>query len=167
VLELLLLRHGKSDWEAGAGSDHDRPLAKRGRGAARRMGRLLARVGLVPARAITSSALRARATAELAAAEGGFGDRLEVTSDLYEATPEGVLTLLRSQPGAASPLLLVGHEPTFSAATSLLIGGGRIHLPTAALAALRFDAGAWSEVEAGSGELASLLLPRLLDRLGL
>jgi phosphohistidine phosphatase len=167
VLELLLLRHGKSDWDAGAGADHDRPLAKRGREAARRMGRTLARAGLVPARAITSSALRARSTAELAAAEGGFGDRLEVTPDLYEATPEGVLALLRGQAGAASPLLLVGHEPTFSETASLLIGGGRVRLPTAALAAIRFEAGAWSEVEAGSGELAWLLVPKLLDRLGL
>ena len=40
MLHLYLLRHGKSDWEALSGSDHDRPLAPRGRRAARRVGRL-------------------------------------------------------------------------------------------------------------------------------
>ncbi|MGH8513640.1 MAG: SixA phosphatase family protein, partial [Gammaproteobacteria bacterium] len=36
---LLVMRHAKSDWDSGAGSDFDRPLAKRGERDAPRMGR--------------------------------------------------------------------------------------------------------------------------------
>ena len=36
---LLFFRHGKSNWDADYDVDHNRPLAKRGRKAARAMGR--------------------------------------------------------------------------------------------------------------------------------
>ena len=45
---LLLLRHGKSDWGAGHETDADRPLAARGRDAARTMGRFIAAAGRSP-----------------------------------------------------------------------------------------------------------------------
>jgi phosphohistidine phosphatase len=59
VKTLILLRHGKSDWDSDRDADHDRPLARRGRNAAATMGLLLERAGQVPDRALTSSALRA------------------------------------------------------------------------------------------------------------
>ena len=61
---LILFRHGKSDWDAPFGSDHERPLSKRGVKAAKTMGLVLARSDLVPDHAITSSAVRARTTLE-------------------------------------------------------------------------------------------------------
>ena len=44
---LLAMRHAKSSWKDPATDDHDRPLKKRGRDAAPRMGRLLVVVGLI------------------------------------------------------------------------------------------------------------------------
>ncbi|HMF03267.1 MAG TPA: phosphoglycerate mutase family protein, partial [Acidimicrobiia bacterium] len=70
---LILFRHGKSDWDAAdAGDDRARPLARRGRKAAERMGRFLARAGQVPDVAITSPALRAAETLRLAMEGGGW-----------------------------------------------------------------------------------------------
>ena len=45
---LLLLRHGKSNWDAQYQLDHDRPLAKRGRKAAALMGRYLSALDEAP-----------------------------------------------------------------------------------------------------------------------
>jgi phosphohistidine phosphatase len=45
VTELLIMRHGKSDWEGGV-ADHERPLAPRGVRAAQSMGRFLAAAGM-------------------------------------------------------------------------------------------------------------------------
>ncbi|WP_424522101.1 SixA phosphatase family protein, partial [Rubrivirga sp.] len=53
---IILLRHGKSDWEADYDGDHQRPLAKRGQKGARKMGRFLTTARSVPDRALTSSA---------------------------------------------------------------------------------------------------------------
>lgn len=48
MLELLVMRHATSDWGAGVADDHERPLAPRGIEAARRMGRFLSDVGVIP-----------------------------------------------------------------------------------------------------------------------
>ncbi len=55
---LLLLRHAKSD-RSGAG-DHERPLNKRGRSSARRIGTTLSLIHPEPGKVLTSSAVRAR-----------------------------------------------------------------------------------------------------------
>ena len=62
---LLIMRHAKSDWSVGGMTDHERPLAPRGVEAAGAMGRFLARCGQAPELVFTSTAERARATAEL------------------------------------------------------------------------------------------------------
>ena len=59
---LILLRHAKSAWPDGA-PDVDRPLAKRGREAAPRMGGYLAEEGLIPDLVLVSPARRARSLA--------------------------------------------------------------------------------------------------------
>ena len=58
---VLIRRHAKSDWKDPDLTDHDRPLNKRGKDDAPRMGRLLKREHLVPDTIISSTAIRARA----------------------------------------------------------------------------------------------------------
>ena len=67
---LLVLRHAKSSWNDPALDDHERPLNKRGRRDAPRMGALVREYGLIPDLVISSDAVRARLTAE-AVAEAG------------------------------------------------------------------------------------------------
>jgi phosphohistidine phosphatase len=70
---VLILRHAKSSWKHPELSDHDRPLNKRGKRDAPIMGRLLKKEDLVPDIIMTSTAIRARSTAEpLAIKEGLF-----------------------------------------------------------------------------------------------
>ena len=66
---VYLLRHGKSDWNSGH-ADHDRILAPRGEDAAHRVGRFLAAIDQVPDRVVSSTAVRACTTAELATQAG-------------------------------------------------------------------------------------------------
>jgi len=46
--ELLILRHAKSDWDSKAASDFDRPLARRGKQDAPKIGAWHYREGLIP-----------------------------------------------------------------------------------------------------------------------
>ena len=63
---LLLLRHAHAgDPAKWAGDDDLRPLSERGRGQARRLGRLLASTGEAPDLLIASPRTRALETAEL------------------------------------------------------------------------------------------------------
>ena len=61
---LLLLRHAKSSWDDPALADHDRPLAPRGRRAAKRMGAHLRDEQVEISLVLCSSATRARQTLE-------------------------------------------------------------------------------------------------------
>jgi phosphohistidine phosphatase len=159
---LILFRHGKSDWDSTYEADFDRPLARRGRKAARRMGRFLSDIGLVPDSVVASSALRARDTADLAASEGGWRADIRTTPVLYESTPDVVLDLIRAEPGSTNVLLLVGHEPTWSETAGRLIGNGHLRVPTAAMVCITFDLDDWALAGFGSGELAWLITPKMI-----
>jgi phosphohistidine phosphatase len=57
---LLILRHAKSSWKDLELQDHDRPLNKRGKQDALRMGKLLRREDLIPDLIVSSTAVRAK-----------------------------------------------------------------------------------------------------------
>ncbi len=160
---ILLLRHGKSDWASDTGDDRNRPLAKRGHRAARVMGELLGRTGLAPDAAITSPAVRARTTLELAMKAGGWMCPVQVSEALYREGPHRVLDELARQSEDITRVLLVGHEPTWSEVVALLVGGGKHRVPTGALVAVDLEVDTWADVAPGRGQLAALLPPRLLD----
>ena len=66
MYSIIIFRHGKSDWDAVYDRDHNRPLSKRGIKAAKRMGEYLSKKNQTPEKVISSSAIRAKKTAELA-----------------------------------------------------------------------------------------------------
>ena len=72
MIQLVLARHAKSDWVDESLDDHDRPLNDRGRRDAPAMARSVLRHGVRPEVLLSSTALRARTTAE------AFGDEFEV-----------------------------------------------------------------------------------------
>ncbi|MGB3137691.1 MAG: histidine phosphatase family protein [Nodosilinea sp.] len=159
--QLILFRHGKSDWDTSYGRDRDRAVAPRGLTAAKTMGKLLATADKVPDLAITSSAVRARATLDLAAQAGDWHCPVEVTDALYEASIEQVLEVIHQVPDHHSSLMLVGHQPTWSDAVTYFMGGGAVNMPTAVMACLEFEVMTWSQVDYGLGTLLWLLPPRL------
>ncbi len=159
---IIILRHGKSDWDAEFGADHDRPLATRGQKGARKMGRFLTTSRTVPDRAITSSAVRARETLATAAEAGGWTGPARVTDALYEATPQAVLAEIQAEPDDADTVVVVGHEPTSSALVALLVGGGRVEMKTATVARVDVAVETWADVQPGRGALAYLLPPGAL-----
>jgi phosphohistidine phosphatase len=155
---LILFRHGKSDWNAPHGSDHERPLSRRGIGAAETMGRVLARSGHAPDHAITSSAVRARSTLELAGTAGDWSCSVEVTDRLYGTTAHGALEVASGVTSDVSTLMLVGHEPTWSDLAHRLTGG-RVTVKTATAIGIDLWVDSWVDVDS-SGSLSFVLQPR-------
>lgn len=162
---VLLLRHGKSDWGAATGEDHDRPLNKRGEKASSLMGRFLADIDQVPDLVITSTATRASETARLASEAGRWPGSIETTRSLYATTPESALDLIKGIDDSADSVLLVGHEPTWSVLAGRLIGAGSIRMPTAAMVRIDMAVARWKSVSFCSGTLIWMVTPKLLDGL--
>ena len=163
---LILLRHAKSDWGSSFERDHDRPLNRRGERAANTVGRFLAAASEIPAAVVTSSAVRARTTVELAAKAGDWRCPVEVTETLYEASSEAVLEVLRGRPDAQESVLFAGHEPTWSRLVEQFTGG-RARVVTATMVRIDFPVSHWREVRFGIGILEWLVSPKLLERAGL
>ncbi len=167
---VLFMRHAKSDWKAPFGSDHERPLNQRGMRAARVMGRFLALTGQTPDRAVTSTAVRARTTLELAIEAGAWKCDVQQTDDLYQAHPGDVVDLIRAEDAAADSLLIVGHEPTTSEVVRLLCGqglpsfGSPVRFPTAAMGRVNLDIASWRGCEFGRGQLVWLTPPKLFTK---
>lgn len=154
---LLLLRHGKSDWDADYAGDHQRPLSKRGIRSARLIGRLVAGVDLVPDRVISSTALRAASTAELASASGGWGAPIDLEDGFYGTGPDTVLGLVSR--AAGDRLLIVGHQPTWSMVGRRLTGAVA-EMKTASLASIELMIDSWSDLQEAHGSLSLLIHPR-------
>ena len=157
---LMLFRHGKSDWDADYRHDHERPLAPRGERAATTMGVVLRQIGEAPDRIISSTAVRAESTAEMARLSGGWSGPLELSDDLYGASPSGVLAVAARHGGSAERLMLVGHEPTWSMVTTQLTGG-RVAVRTGTVVAIDLDIDDWSRTSQASGTVAYALHPRM------
>lgn len=142
---LLLMRHAKSGWEESGLRDHDRPLNARGLAAAARMGRLLVDRGLVPDAVLSSTATRARKTAELlAAAAGVAAAKVAVLEDLYLASPLGVLDAVARRGGDAATLLVVAHNPGLEELAGALARHPEA-MSTGTIAAFRLGIDAWTE----------------------
>ncbi|MGD9298131.1 histidine phosphatase family protein [Thiohalocapsa sp.] len=166
--ELLILRHAKSDWESGAATDFERPLAKRGRKDAPRVGEWLYREGLIPDVILSSPAQRARETA-LKVCKCLDLSKKDIVwdGDIYEADLHVLLDVLARVPAAARMVLIVGHNPGFEELLRHLAGGdleepndGKL-LPTAALARLEMPDD-WTELEYGCAALVGILRPKQL-----
>lgn len=160
---LLILRHAKSSWSNSSLSDHDRPLKKRGKRDAPRMGRLLRDQELLPDLVISSSARRALDTAESAVAASGCDGQVEVTRAFYHADSEAYLDRLRQLPEGIDRVLIVGHNPGMEELL-LQLTGARERMPTAALAQVNLPIEEWGDISLdSSGSLENLWLPRDLD----
>lgn len=151
MIELVLVRHAKSDWGDPRLDDHDRPLNERGLRDAPVMARRLRDTGFRPRAILSSTALRARMTAEAFAAE--LGAAVSLDPGLYGASAQ---TLLRTAAASrARSLVLVAHDPGMSVLAARLSDGGIGHLPTCAVARFAWDEDDW--------DLAAALPPRSWD----
>ncbi|MGH7884150.1 MAG: SixA phosphatase family protein [Thermodesulfobacteriota bacterium] len=162
--KIILYRHGKSDWSAAYGSDHERPLAKKGVNSAKIMGRLLGSSNQIPELAITSTALRAKQTLEISILEGGWECEVKENKDLYYSGPDEILEIIRNIPNNYSSVILVGHEPKWTTLCTRMIGGGEVVFSTASMARIDYDVDNWNAVEYGFGELKWLQQPSFFSK---
>jgi phosphohistidine phosphatase len=172
MLTLLLLRHAKAEKPTPEVSDTDRKLKRRGQVAARAIGRYLAASRLVPERVLCSPAARTRETWEIVAGEFKHPPAPVFDPGLYDfGDGQALLARILAEDSGASPLMLVGHNPsTEELALRLIAPGGdlrrqmEIKYPTAGLAVLRFAADRWRYIAPGSGEILAFVRPADLIR---
>jgi phosphohistidine phosphatase len=165
---VYLLRHAKSSWKEPGLADHERPLARRGRRAAKAIGGRLREQGVAPELVLCSTARRARETLERIEPTLGRGD-VCVEPGLYGAPPEVLLARLREIPLAVRSVMVIGHNPGLQELALVLARHGssvrelEAKFPTGALATLAFRGPGWHALDRGAVELIDFIRPRDLD----
>jgi len=159
---LLVLRHAKSSWNNANLTDFERPLNKRGKKNAPRMGELLKKHDLTPDLIITSSAERALQTAEAVATASGHEGEVQVTRQLYLAEPAAYVLLLNELGDGYGRVLVVGHNPGVEDLVELFTDVWE-RMPTAALAQIELPVDNWADLDVDvMGELKNLWYPKEL-----
>jgi phosphohistidine phosphatase len=165
---LHLLRHAKSSWRDDV-EDHARPLNKRGRAAARRVG-----LNLPPAvppidLVLCSSALRTRQTLDLVVAGFAPAPVCVIEDGLYLADCERLVDRLQQLDEGCRNVMLIGHnpglhdlairlaDPDTAAARALLSG----KFPTAARASFGIET-PWAQLGRGRHRVAAYVPPSAL-----
>ncbi|MEV0524359.1 histidine phosphatase family protein [Streptomyces sp. NPDC050439] len=162
---IVLFRHAKADWPQV--TDHERPLAERGRKDAPVAGRKLADSGIPFDLALCSTAARTRETWKLAVHELPHRPKTVYEERLYEASPGELIAVLNETPDDVQNVVLIGHNPGVQGLADILAGKAegdartrmdRRGFPTAAFAVLTYS-GSWKALEPGVGTLTDYWAP--------
>jgi phosphohistidine phosphatase len=157
-VKVYFLRHGiAADRDEWKGDDASRPLTAEGRERMEREAKALAKIGLDPGVIVTSPLVRARQTAEILAdalkIRGKLVEDERVAQNFDRAKLAGVL---QDHAGVES-VLVVGHEPDFSALVGEVVGGAAIVLKKGGIACVEL-----ASASAPAGELLWLVPPKVL-----
>jgi phosphohistidine phosphatase len=158
---LYLLRHAKSSWNDPTLRDFDRPLKKRGREAAERMGQRVALETLSNPVVICSPAVRTRETAQIVLASANLQVEPRFDERIYEASLRELVQIVTEIPADDEVAIMIGHNPGFEELLAFLTGEHR-RMPTCALAKIRFGDVSWNEVRASEGSLEWFIAPKEL-----
>jgi len=144
--QLILIRHAKSDWGNASLPDFDRPLNVRGECDAPIMGERLAASSLQIDRMISSPARRAKNTAEAIARSMSFPvQEIDWLPELYLASPQTMLGIIRTCPDSIHSLALIAHNPGISALAGQLCNKHLGEIPTCSIVHLRGDFESWEK----------------------
>jgi len=142
---VLLMRHAKSSWKHEDLKDIDRPLNKRGKRDAPKMGEKLAKKKKTPQLILCSNAKRARQTAKAVAKASGYDGKIKRYSELYLAEPQAYIDALRQTPDELDSAMVIGHNPGLESLLQQL--SGRVEtLSTSAIAFVDLPIDSWKEV---------------------
>lgn len=148
---LFVLRHGQAVPEASADSDHARELTPRGAAEAQRAAESLLERSNAPSLILSSSATRARQTADACLTALAGRTELKILDGLYLAEPGPYLAALGLRGEPHTSVMVVGHNPGLEALIYVLTERSE-HLATASLVEITLPITSWAELsEVGLG----------------
>jgi len=141
--------------------DFDRPLKKRGRVAAERIGKRLASENLTNPVVICSPAVRTRETSEIVLESANLRVEPRFDERIYEASLRELVQVVTEISDDHVVAIMIGHNPGFEELLSFLTGEHR-RMPTCALAKIALGDVSWKDVRAGEGSLEWFIAPKEL-----
>ncbi|WP_316738965.1 SixA phosphatase family protein [Pedobacter aquatilis] len=160
--QLLLVRHGKSDWGNPELKDFDRPLNKRGKENAPEMADRLINRGFKFDAIVSSPAKRAKSTAKFFA-EAYKTDNINYEESIYEASSATLLKVINGFNDDAETVIMFGHNPGFTDLANDLSDADIYNIPTAGMVLISFPFVSWKMISKGTGDLVFFDYPKNSD----
>lgn len=157
---LILMRHAKSAWDTDAPSDHERPLNKRGRRDAPRVGQRLADLGWSPELVLSSDSTRTKETWDRMC-RAFERPRVCFLPSLYGAGVHAVQDALANVPEEIATVMVLGHNPGWEEVLVFLTNQ-QVPMTTANAALLVIDADSWADAatQRGRWQLDQVIRPK-------
>ncbi|MCU0332223.1 MAG: histidine phosphatase family protein [Ignavibacteriaceae bacterium] len=158
---LYLARHAKSYWKDQSIPDFDRPLNSRGKRDAPFMGEVLNDKKIKPDLIVSSPAKRTKKTAiEIASKLGYTEKKIQFNEDLYEASSNTIIKLIKKIEEKYDRVMIFGHNPGLTMLNNHISNHYIDNIPTCGIVALQFDK-KWSEIDKNSCKFLFFEYPKL------
>lgn len=162
--QLLLVRHGKSDWGNSHLSDFDRPLNPRGQRNAPEMASRILQKDLVPQLLVSSPALRAITTARhFSQVWHKSLDQIKEETAIYEADVNTLLKVVNKLSNKYNRVAIFGHNPGFTDFANYLSDASIYNIPNCGIVLIEFSTDDWAEVSHLGGTLIEFDYPKNAD----
>jgi phosphohistidine phosphatase len=156
-MKIFFMRHGIAEPAHGSIKDYDRKLTEEGTAQVHQIAQAMQRLNIKPELVLTSPLARAAQTAAIVAP--ALGAQLEVANELQPGCIlDDLQRLLRRY--NHETVLLVGHEPDFSALAARLINADERGILLKKGGFIRIDVD--GRPHAGRGRMVMLLTPKTL-----
>lgn len=162
--ELYLMRHAKSSWDQPGVKDHDRKLTEQGIERTKKIIQFLKLQKINFDLIISSTALRAKLTAQIIAEGLGYDkSKIQIEKCLYESDTESYYNVLELIPDETKTVLIVAHNPTISEMVErLIIAYSDQYLPTSGIAGLHIQSSNWAEIKKAEATRKFIIFPKML-----
>ncbi len=150
--KLILIRHAQAE-PPQSGNDFDRLLTRAGERDARYLGRWLASEIKQVQTIITSTANRAKMTAEILSEELKAPGLIDEEEVLYEASVREMLDVIRSIEPNHQTAAVVAHNPTISYVADFLTKEAMDSMIPCTAVGIEFEDIAWSSVDQSQGSI--------------
>jgi phosphohistidine phosphatase len=158
---LYLVRHAKSSWDFHELTDNMRPLNKRGKKDAPKMGQLLRQLNEIPDLMISSTAKRAFSTAKRIARELGYDvDFIQKDETLYMADTDEYYEVIRNTPENVLKLMLFSHNYGITYFANHISNSNIEYIPTCGIVRVDFEIDSWKDIENKTGKLVFFEYPK-------
>ena len=160
---LYLVRHAQSAEKQVNQNDFGRELTSTGVKQALLVGNYLLQQQIMPDVIMTSTAERARMTANvLADALKADPEKINLQEDLYEASTRTFFQFITQLEDHLHHVLCVAHNPVVTYLAEYLTGAEVGDMVPAGMAMIKFNIQSWKEVSQGNGELENYITPEML-----
>lgn len=158
---IYFVRHAHSSWDNSFYSDFERPLNERGKVDAPLMGKHLKKMNVNPSVIFSSPANRAISTALILSEELGYAhDDIIIDHNLYGATEQYLLQLIKGLPDEAGSVMIIGHNPAITEATNLLANENIFDMAPCGVAEVVNSGDTFKHINRGNCTLQSYNFPK-------